>query len=118
MAGNGRKKSSSIEEVINERVRNTSENQRAIFKEWYSRVNEPYTKRDVHVIRSRDGWVVRREGSERASSVHSTQRQAIDAARPIARRERAEVFTHGTDGRIRYSDSYGRDPNPPKDKKH
>jgi len=37
-------------------------------------------------------------------------------ARP--RRERVEVVEHGKDGRIQDSDSYGRDPFPPRDKKH
>ncbi|HTO77368.1 MAG TPA: DUF2188 domain-containing protein [Thermoanaerobaculia bacterium] len=72
----------------------------------------------VHVVPHKDGWAVRREGSDRASSVHPTQAEAIDAARPTAQRERTELVTHGTDGRIRDSDSYGNDPNPPKDRKH
>ena len=43
---------------------------------------------------------------------------AMNAARDTARRERVEVVDHGRDGKIRDSDSYGNDPNPPKDKKH
>jgi len=75
-------------------------------------------KKDVHVVPHDDGWAVRREGAERASSVHRTQEQAADAGRRIAREERSELRIHGRDGRIRDSDSYGRDPNPPKDQKH
>lgn len=75
-------------------------------------------KKDIHVVPHKDGWATRREGSERVGSVHKTQRQAQDAARPTAQRDRVEVVTHGRDGRIRDSDSYGNDPNPPKDKKH
>jgi hypothetical protein len=29
-----------------------------------------------------------------------------------------EVVTHGRDGKIRDSDSFGHDPHPPKDRKH
>ena len=72
----------------------------------------------IHVVPHKDGWAVRREGSERASSIHSTQERAIDAAKPIAQREKTEVVTHGTDGRIRDSDSYGNDPHPPTDRRH
>lgn len=75
-------------------------------------------KRDIHVVPHKDGWATRREGAERAGSVHDTQRQAQDAARETAKRDRVEVVTHGRDGRIRDSDSYGNDPHPPKDRKH
>ena len=77
------------------------------------------SKRDIHVVlNSGGGWATRREGADRASSRHDTQREAGDQAREWARRDRVEVVTHGRDGRIRDSDSYGRDPNPPRDKKH
>jgi hypothetical protein len=52
------------------------------------------------------------------SRTYDTQRQAQDGARPSAQRDRVEVVTHGRDGRIRDSDSYGNDPMPPRDKKH
>jgi hypothetical protein len=76
------------------------------------------TKKDIHVVPHKDGWATKREGASRAGSVHNTQRQAQEAARETAKRERVEVVTHGRDGRIRDSDSYGNDPYPPKDKKH
>lgn len=76
------------------------------------------SKKDIHVVPRGDGWATRREGAGRASSQHDTQRDALDQAREWARRDRVEVVTHGRDGRIRDSDSYGRDPNPPRDKKH
>lgn len=64
------------------------------------------------------GWARIKEGSSRAGSVHRTQKEAQAAARTQAIRERVEVVTHGKDGKIRDSDSYGNDPNPPRDKKH
>lgn len=55
-------------------------------------------------------WSVRRAGSDRATSVHSTQREAIDEARKIAKNQGTELYIHGRDGRIRERDSYGNDP--------
>jgi len=77
------------------------------------------TKRDIHVVPHPDGgWATRREGAERVSDRHRTQSDAIDTARERAISERVEVVIHRPDGRIRDSDSYGSDPNPPRDKKH
>lgn len=70
----------------------------------------------IHVVPRNEGWVVRKEGATRATSVHETQKGAVDAARKIARDNKSEVVIHGRDGRIRDRDSYGRDPMPPKDR--
>ena len=74
--------------------------------------------KDRHVVPHKDGWAVKRPGADRASSVHDTQRDAIDRARDIARDSKGEVVIHGRDGKIRDKDSYGPDPHPPKDTKH
>lgn len=74
--------------------------------------------RRIHVVPHHDGWAVKREGGERATSLHPTQQKAQRAAVPIAKREKTEVVTHGRDGKIRDSDSYGRDPHSPRDNKH
>lgn len=71
-----------------------------------------------HVLPRDEDWGVRGEGNSRDTSHHGTQRDAIDAAREIAQNQRTEVVIHGRDGRIRDADSYGNDPNPPKDNKH
>jgi uncharacterized protein YdaT len=76
------------------------------------------TKKDIHVVPHKDGWATHKEGASRAGAVTDTQKQAIERARDQARRDKVEVVIHGKDGRIRDSDSYGNDPNPPKDKKH
>lgn len=76
------------------------------------------TKKDIHVVPHKDGWATRKEGAGRAGAVTETQKQAIEQARDQARREKVEVVIHRKDGRIRDSDSYGNDPNPPKDQKH
>lgn len=70
--------------------------------------------KDQHVVRHDDGWAVRGSGSSRATSVHSTQADAIEAARTIARNQESELFIHGRDGQIRERNSYGNDPHPPK----
>ena len=75
-------------------------------------------KRDIHVVPHENGWARKKEGSTKAGSVHSTQKEAIQHARNQAKRERVEVVIHRKDGRIRDSDSYGNDPFPPKDQKH
>lgn len=71
-------------------------------------------KRDRHVVPHKGGWAVRGAGSRRASSVHDTQQQAIDAGRRTARTQGSELYIHGRDGRIRERDSRGNDPHPPK----
>ena len=73
-------------------------------------------KKDIHVVPHPDGWATKREGASRAGVVTDTQAQAIERAREQARRQQVEVVIHRKDGTIRDSDSYGNDPNPPKDK--
>ena len=75
-------------------------------------------KRDYHVVRHAEGWAVRREGAQRVSSQQLTQKAAIQVGRGLAIKSKTELVIHGRDGRIRDSDSYGNDPNPPRDTKH
>ena len=72
------------------------------------------TKRDQHVVPHPDGWAVKPAGGAKPSSVYDTQREAIDRARDIARKQGTELFIHGRDGRIRARDSHGNDPFPPR----
>lgn len=67
-----------------------------------------------HVVPHKDGWAVRPEKGDRVSSVHDTQREAIDRAREISQNQHSELFIHGRDGRIRERDSHGPDQFPPK----
>jgi hypothetical protein len=78
------------------------------------------TKRDYHVVpnKGRGGWDVRREGSDRASGHFDRKSDAMGRGRDLARERKTELVEHGRNGRIQDSDSYGNDPNPPKDKKH
>lgn len=74
--------------------------------------------KEYHILPDGNRWAVKRSGGKRAGSVHGTQREAIEAAIPRARRISGEVVIHRPDGRIRDKDSYGHDPFPPRDKKH
>lgn len=75
-------------------------------------------RKNQHVTPHPDGWAVKAAGTSRATSVHRTQRQAIEKAKKIAINQRSDVFIHARDGKIRDRDSYGNDPFPPRDKKH
>lgn len=75
-------------------------------------------KKDIHVVPHGDSWATKKEGAQRAGAVTGTQKAAIEKARDQAIREKVEVVIHRKDGTIRDSDSYGNDPNSPKDKKH
>jgi uncharacterized protein YdaU (DUF1376 family) len=77
---------------------------------------------DRMVYRRDDGnWVNKRNDAERASSIHSTQKAAEDAARETLRNQGGgELITKGLDGKIRSKDtiSPGNDPCPPRDREH
>ncbi|MCY4556465.1 MAG: DUF2188 domain-containing protein [Chloroflexi bacterium] len=72
--------------------------------------------RSRHVLRKPDGWAVKAPRASRASSIHRTQQEAIDAAKQIvANQGGGEVRVHGVDGRIREGITVkpGNDPYPP-----
>ena len=71
-------------------------------------------RRNQHVVPTKDGWAVKRAGSQKATKVFGTQQEAIDRGRQIARNQQSELLIHGRDGRIREKNTYGRDPFPPK----
>ena len=71
-------------------------------------------KRNQHIVPHDNRWAVRGAGSQRATSVHRTQREAIDIGRQIASNQGTELFVHDRNGQIRERDSHGNDPFPPK----
>lgn len=73
--------------------------------------------KNQHVVKKGSQWAVKGAGNQKATKVVKTQKQAIDVAKEIAKKQKSEVVIHGRDGKIRDKDSYGNDPNPPKDKK-
>jgi len=78
--------------------------------------------RDRTVSRRPDGsWENKRNDSEKASSLHDTQRAAIEAAKQMLQNQGGgELTTKGRDGRFRSKDTIapGNDPCPPRDKEH
>jgi hypothetical protein len=75
----------------------------------------------VHVVPSKTApgkFVVKEAGNPKPITRPATQRESIDKAIPVAKKNESEVVIHGRDAKIRDSDSYGKDPNPPHDKKH
>ena len=77
---------------------------------------------DRMVYRRKNGkWANKKIGNDNASSLHDTQKEAIDAAKQnLANQGGGEVTIKGINGKIRSKDtiSPGNDPCPPKDKEH
>mgnify|MGYP002713348510 CR=1 FL=1 len=79
-------------------------------------------KQDRTVYKNKDGkWVNKRNDAGRASSVHGTQKAAVETAKQMLKNQGGgELTTKGLDGKIRSKDTIkpGKDPNPPKDTEH
>jgi Uncharacterized protein conserved in bacteria (DUF2188) len=69
-----------------------------------------------HVIPSSDGWAVLKSGAERASKKFDTKDSAVEYAIQLSKNEKTELYIHKKNGMIENKNSYGNDPNPPKDK--
>jgi len=76
-----------------------------------TRTREP---RPLHVVPRDGGWAVIREGGSRALCRHSTQQEALVAAREAAMKERGQLIVHRADGTIREERTYRRAPCPPR----
>ena len=74
--------------------------------------------KNQHVVPSGNGWAVKSAGASKPSSRHRTQGAAANQAVKNAKQEKCEVVIHRPNGQIRDSDSYGNDPNPPRDTKN
>lgn len=78
-------------------------------------------KNDRFVVKHGSGWAVKKGGTTTPESTHRKQSAAEDAAkRTVKDLGGGEVRIQDHHGRFRDSDTVapGRDPNPPKDKKH
>lgn len=58
------------------------------------------------VVKTSNGWVVRKDGSSRVASVHSTQTEAWAESRRLARGSGGSAVLRGDDGQIRAQNSY------------
>ena len=72
------------------------------------------SRKTQHVVRSPNGWSVKRGGSKRASKTFETQKEAISYGKAISKNQGAELYIHGRDGMVREKNSYGSDPHPPR----
>ena len=70
------------------------------------------------VVRVGGKWGVRGEGNSKLTRITDTQKEAINIATDIATNQSSEVIVQNRQGQIRSKDSYGNDPNPPKDTEH
>lgn len=70
----------------------------------------------IHVVPHKDGWAAKREGNDRVSKIFENKSAAVNYGRKTAKQNKTELIIHKKDGKIQDSDSYGNDPNPPKDK--
>ena len=67
-----------------------------------------------HVTKQGDKWAVKKEGNQRASSLHETKKLAVDAGRSVAKNAKGQLLIHKKDGRFEEERTYGKDPYPPK----
>lgn len=72
-------------------------------------------KKNIYVVTRPDGnWGVKREGNSRASNVTSTQKEAIEKGRNLAKENQSELLIQGKNSKFREKNSYGNDNFPPK----
>ena len=64
---------------------------------------------------SGEGWANENDGT--ILSTHQTKEEAVERGREVAMEKKAEHVIHNADGEIAQSNSYGNDPNPPKDQR-
>jgi hypothetical protein len=74
--------------------------------------------KNIHTVYKDGKWISIREGQDKPLSSHETKKDAEIASVRQAKKDKVEHVIHGRDGKIQDKDSYGNDPNPPKDKKH
>ena len=84
----------------------------------FERSLEMVKKNNVWITPHEGGWSVKREGAKRSSYVTKTKEEAEQIGRDLGRKDGVEVITQRKDGTIQSKDSFGNDPNPPKDTEH
>ena len=77
------------------------------------------SRKERHVVPNpQGGWDSKKANAERASKHFEIKKDAMDWSREKAKQEGSELIPHGKDGKIQNPNSYGKDPHPPKDKRH
>lgn len=68
-------------------------------------------KPSVSVEPRKDGrWAVQTDKTQRADSLHNTQKAAVARGRELAMNKKTELVVKNEKGQIRQKDSYGNDP--------
>lgn len=77
-------------------------------------------KKNIHTVfnKERDMWETKKEKQEKPISSSHTKENAMEKSIKLAKKLEVEHVIHNKDGKISDKDSYGQDPNPPKDKKN
>jgi len=63
-----------------------------------------------HVTPHGEEWKVQRSGSERATAIVETKKEAIEIGRETAKNGQGQLIVHGKDGIIQLEWTYGPDP--------
>lgn len=76
--------------------------------------------KNIHTVYNsgRGMWETKKEGQTKPIASSHTKTVAEEKSVREAKRAEVEHVIHNKDGRISDKDSYGKDPNPPSDKKH
>ena len=74
------------------------------------------SKKNYHSVPWEGDWAVKKEGVAKPVSTHHTQAAAEDKTRRLAKQAEVEAVYHNRQGIIKDKDSFGNDPNPPKDR--
>lgn len=75
-------------------------------------------RKSNHVVPSKaDGWSVKKSGAVKASRNFDTKDKAVKYGRELSKNEKTELYIHKSNGMIQSKNSYGNDPNPPRDTK-
>jgi hypothetical protein len=77
-------------------------------------------RKNVHTVydRERGMWETKVEKQEKPVASSHTKDAAMEKSVKLAKELEVEHVIHNKDGKISDKDSYGKDPNPPKDQKH
>ena len=76
--------------------------------------------KNIHTVykKERDMWETKKEGQTKPIASSRTKEAAEEKSVREAKKAGVEHVIHNKNGRISDKDSYGKDPNPPTDKKH
>ena len=74
--------------------------------------------KNQYVVRYGNEWAVRGENNSKVTRIVSTQGEAINVAREIARNQHSEIRVQDRNGQFRVCNSYGADPCPPRDRNY